>query len=349
MSEQSATEATSRRPRHAAISDIAELAGVSNMTVSRVINDKPGVGEDTRRRILDLIREHDFRLNASARALKTGRPNTLGVICLSTTLPGPTATLFGVERTARAHGYGVSILSLEDLDEASVLEAMGKLDQVPVAAVVIIAPTRLSEAALHGAAAELPVVAIWAPSESGVAVAAMDHPTAAREATQHLLDLGHATVHHISGPANWTGTEQRIAGWRQALEAAGAPIPPVIEGDWSAESGANAMRTLLAAGIDRVTAIFAANDQMALGAMSVCYQNGLPIPERISIIGYDDLPDAAYYSPPLTSVRQSFSVVAERAVAMALARIDGTELPDQGLVHLPLVVRASTAPAPALP
>ena len=328
-----------------AIADLARLAGVSSMSVSRAINGKPGVGDETRRRILRLAEEQGFTINGTARALKTGRSMTLGVISLSTTLHGPTAAWFGVEHAARARGYAVSVVTLDSLDEASLTKAMGDLSRVPVEAVVIISPLRTDAAALRSIEGTVPVVAIWAPSEAGVSFAAMDHVSAARAATEHLLELGHATVHHISGPTAWTGTEQRIAGWRQALTAAGAREPRIHEGDWSAASGARAMRAILESN-EAITALFVANDQMALGAMSVCHEHGIRIPEQISVIGYDDVPDSEFYSPPLTTVRQNFDLIAERAVAKVMAAIEGTKPPADELVSLPMIIRASTGPAP---
>jgi DNA-binding LacI/PurR family transcriptional regulator len=328
----------------AGIADVARSAGVSMMTVSRVVNGQPGVGQETRERVRQIMKELNFRPNTAARALKTGRGNAVGIVCLATTLYGPAVTLFGVEQAARAAGFAVNVVSLDTITRATLEQAMTQLSQVPVAVVVIISPLSSSAEALHDLPGTVPAVAIWAPSGVGMAVAAVDHQKAAATATEHLLNLGHATVHHVSGPVGWTGTEQRVAGWRGALEQAGRPVPDPVEGDWTARSGFEAGMRLLQD--PEVTAIFAGNDQMALGVLRAARVRQVPVPERLSLVGYDDGPDSAYYAPPLTTVRQDFKLLGERALQLALAKIGHpTAASLETLVEPELIVRETTAPA----
>jgi DNA-binding LacI/PurR family transcriptional regulator len=317
------------------------------MTVSRVINGQPGVGDETRQRVRQIMKELNFQPNTAARALKTGKGNAVGIICLATTLYGPAVTLFGVEQAARAAGFSVNVISLDTITRATLEPAMAQLRQLPIAVVVIISPLSSSAEALRDLPGNLPTVAIWAPSGVGMAVAAVDHQRAAATATDHLLGLGHATVHHVSGPVGWTGTEQRIAGWRQALEKAGRAIPEPVEGDWTARSGYEAGLRLLRE--PTVTAIFSANDQMALGVLQAARVRQISVPDRLSVVGYDDGPDSAYYSPPLTTVRQDFKLLGERALRLALAKIGHPATPTvETLVEPELIVRETTAPAPTM-
>jgi DNA-binding LacI/PurR family transcriptional regulator len=334
----------SRRSRPAVgIVEVARAAGVSNMTVSRVINDRPGVGQKTRDRVLAIMKELNFQPNTSARALKTGRPSAIGIVCLATTLYGPAVTLFGVEQAARAAGFSVNVVSLNAMTTATLEQAMGQLRQLPVAAVVIISPLVSSTQALRELPDDPPTVAVWAPSHLGLAVAAVDHEHAAAVATDHLLSLGHRTVWHVSGPAGWTGSEYRVAGWRRALESAGREVPAPVEGDWTARSGFEAGLRILAD--PTVTAVFAANDQMALGVMRAAQSLGRRVPEDVSVVGYDDAPDAAYYSPPLTTMRQDFTHLGKQALGLALDKIGHPSQGTAGAVVEPeLVVRQSTAP-----
>ncbi|MFC5267203.1 LacI family DNA-binding transcriptional regulator [Kribbella qitaiheensis] len=327
------------------IADVARSAGVSMMTVSRVINDKPGVGKDTRERVRQVMKDLNFKPNTAARTLRTGRGNAVGIICLATTLYGPAVTLFGVEQAARAAGFSVNVISIDTITRASLEQAMVQLSQVPVAVVIVISPLSSSAGALRDLPGNLPALAIWAPSDIGIAVAAVDHQRAAANATKHLLDLGHDTVHHVSGPVGWTGTEQRIAGWREALEKAGRVVPEPVEGDWTAQSGCQAGLQLLPD--PAVTAIFAANDQMALGVLQAARVLHRTVPESLSVVGYDDGPDSAYYSPPLTTMRQDFKLLGERALRRALTTIGHRAAPTVDTLFEPeLIVRESTGPAP---
>jgi DNA-binding LacI/PurR family transcriptional regulator len=340
--------ANRRLSRGPGIADVARAAGVSMMSVSRVINDKAGVGEATRERVLQAMRDLGFQPNVLARALRTGRSSAIGVICLDTTLYGPAVTLFGVERAARAAGYAVNVVSLSSITPDALDGAFLQLRAAGVAAVIVISPMSASAEALRSMPPDLPVVAIWAPSDLGITVTGIDHTRAAGIATEHLLDLGHHSVWHISGPAGWTGSEQRIAGWRNALLRAGLQPPEPVPGDWTARSGYEAGRRMLEN--PSITAIFAANDQMALGVLHAARELGVRIPEQVSVVGYDDGPDAEYYAPPLTTVRQDFTELGAHALAVALQKI-GEPVEQQATrpVETSLIVRETTAPPPSRP
>ena len=219
------------------MADVAKLAGVSLQTVSRVINDSPHVRAATRQRVEDAMRKLEYRPNPVARALVTGRSRTLGVVSFDTTLFGPASTLFGIERAAHDADYFVSIVSLRSLDRSSVMSAVERLRAQGVDGILVIAPQESASQAILHLPQDVPVVAAEAGPGDSVPLVAVDQVEGARLATQHLLDLGHRTVWHISGPSDWLEAQARVDGWRSTLEAAGAAPPPLLVGDWSARAG----------------------------------------------------------------------------------------------------------------
>jgi DNA-binding LacI/PurR family transcriptional regulator len=334
-----------RTPRAAVMSDVGRLAGVSHQTVSRVINGSPHVRPETRRRVIAAMRELGYRPNSVARALATGRTNTLGVVGFDTTLYGPASTLFGIERAAHEAGYFMIVASLKALNRSSVADAVERLRVHGVDGILVIAPhLEAADAVLH-APTGIPLVAVEAGPAGAIPVVAVDQFAGAVSATRHLLDLGHETVWHISGPADWLESRERVDGWRRTLEAAGAQPPPPLVGDWSARAGYDLGRRL--SRDPAVTAIFAANDQMALGVLRALHEAGRELPHEVSVVGFDDVPEAPYFTPPLTTVRQDFIEVGSRSLRLLLRTIEAGESVSSGSrVQPELIVRASTAVAP---
>ncbi len=330
------------KARRAVMADVAKLAGVSHQTVSRVINSSEQVREDTREKVRAAMRMLDYRPNPVARALATGRSKTLGILSFDNTLYGPASTLVGVERAAHQAGYSISVVSLLSLDRSAVLDAVERLRMQGVDGVLVIAPQTADVRAVSELPHDFPVVAVEAGPDRGVPVASVDQVAGAALATQHLLDLGHRTVWHIAGPADWLEAQQRIEGWRSTLEAAGAPVPPVSVGDWSAKSGYRLGRQLAAK--PEVTAVFAGNDLMALGLFRVLHEEGRELPASLSVVGFDDMPEVAYFTPPLTTVRQDFAEVGRRGVHLLLGEIQsGARSSTRATVAPQLIIRESTA------
>ncbi|MFI5980316.1 LacI family DNA-binding transcriptional regulator [Streptomyces sp. NPDC051555] len=325
------------------MADVARVAGVSHQTVSRVLNGAPHVRPDTRERVLAAIRELDYRPNSAARALVTRRSQTLGVVSFGSALYGPASMLDGIEKAARSAGYFVSVASLRLLDGRSVQEAVDRLRDQGVEGIVVIAPQISALSAVAKPSHAVPVVAVGSGSRSTVPVVAVDNESGARAATLHLLDLGHATVHHVAGPSGWLETRTRQDGWRTALEARGAEVPPVRSGDWSARSGYEA--GLRIAEDPLVTAVFCANDHMALGLLRAFHEAGRAVPGDISVVGFDDIPEAAYFSPPLTTVRQDFGEVGRSALELLVEELTGVgRARGHVLVSPELVLRHSAGP-----
>ncbi len=331
-----------RRP--AVMADVAQLAGVSHQTVSRVLHDSPNVRGETRERVLAAIRQLDYHPNSMARALVTGRSKRLGVVSFDTPLYGPASTLFGIEQAAHDAGYGVSVTSLRSLNRDTVLAAIQQLRDQGADGVAVIAPLRTGVDALRHVTADFAVVAIAAGPNANIPVASVDQRAGAAAATRHLLNLGHKTVWHLAGPSDWKDADERIEGWKSVLKEASAAIPAVIRGDWTPRSGYELGQTLLK--IKDLTAVLVANDQMALGLLRRLHEAGREVPRDLSIVGFDDIPESAYFTPPLTTVRQDFAELGRRCLHVLLARINGEEVPTSVVVPPELVVRDSTS-APA--
>ncbi|WP_425825638.1 LacI family DNA-binding transcriptional regulator [Streptomyces fractus] len=329
------------------MTDVARAAGVSQKTVSRVVNGEQYVSAEIRERVHQAIRDLDFRPNNTARALLRGRHRRIGVISLGSAHYGPTTLLMALERAMQRAGYAFALAGTRDGRDRSLATAVASLLAEGVDGVVLSEP--VDDGSLLRFRCDVPMVSLGEPvelSDAASAVVGADGVADARAATEHLLALGHETVRHIPGPGNWFSARDRERGWRAALAAAGAPAPPLAPtGDWSPASGYRAARRL-ARDLD-VTAVFAANDEMALGALRAFTEAGRRVPEDISVVGFDDIPAAAYLTPPLTTVRQDFATVATRAVEVLTAMIEGKPDPSQrpGLTS-ELVIRASTAPPP---
>lgn len=333
--------ATSRVVMH----DVARLAGVSHQTVSRVLNNHPNVSGPTRARVLEAVRQLNYRPNALARGLATRRSRSIGVLSFDASLYGPASTLLGIQRAAQEERYAVSVATLAERDvDGPVQRAVSMLAEQSVEGVIVIAPSHAAGHAVRDLPRGMPVVALEASFRRDMPVVAVDQFAGAQLATEHLLTLGHETVWHVAGPPDWPEALQRIEGWRASLAAAGARTPPVMTGDWSPHSGYEAGRKL--ATIPGMTAVFAGNDQMALGILRALHEAGIAVPEQVSVVGFDGLPEAEYFLPALTTVRQDFDEVGRRGLRALLAMLDGEPPAPETIVAPHLVVRASTA-APA--
>ncbi|WP_448626000.1 LacI family DNA-binding transcriptional regulator [Geodermatophilus sp. URMC 64] len=334
-------------PRALVMSDVAARAGVSHQTVSRVINGSPNVAPLTRERVLAAISELGYRPNTAARALVTGSTRTIGFVTVNINQYGPAQTLVGLEQAARAAGYALAVTVLDDATAEAMRDAIDRFVAQSVDAVVALGTYDDAFEALHAISAPVPLVTVQSGGALEEPAVGVDQLTGARLATGHLLELGHRTVHHVTGPADSKEARDRIAGWRAELVAAGAPVPEILRGDWTPSSGYAAGK-LLAARVrdgEEITAVFLANDQMALGLLAAFHEEGLEAPRDVSVVGFDDLPEAPYFTPPLTTVRQDFAELGRRGVELVLARLKGEEL-HPAPVPASLLVRSSTGPVP---
>jgi DNA-binding LacI/PurR family transcriptional regulator len=322
--------------------DVAALAGVSYQTVSRVVNGHPSVALPTRKRVEAAIQELDFRPNGAARALVTGRGTTVGVLASNTTLYGYAGTLEGIEQAARLSGLTAMITVLDQQSDDEVNQAVRQVLTQPLAGVIVLTHDEIGLRVLDLVPPTVSSVGVGGRGSRTRAHAVLDERTGAIEATRHLLELGHRTVHHVAIPSE-TEVSVRAAGWREALEQAGAEVPEAINASWQPRAGYEAGLHL---GHRRdVTAVLAGNDDLAVGVIRGIFDSGRRVPEDVSVIGFDDQPFTEFLRPALTTVRQSFPELGRTAVALLQEQFDAGASPrHRAVVATELVVRESTAP-----
>lgn len=337
--------------------DVAKMAGVSHQTVSRVLNGHPSVRPATRQRVHTAIDALGYRRNAVARALVRRRTDTIGVIATGSSLHGPLSTLVGIEEAAREHDYFVTVATLRDYGVESLNRVLEHFLGHGVDGIVVIVPHDTVAHVIDHFRAPVPIVMITSreegrgrPSSPWLSRAHVDQYGGARAVTAHLLDLGHRDVLHVSGPQDWFDARIRVRGWRDEMQERGLDSTRLAVGDWHASSG-------YAIGLDTAdriraghgpTAVFAANDEMALGMLRAFWERGVGVPSEVSVAGFDDVAGAGYFTPPLTTVRQPFDDLGRACLQRLLDMIRpaDAEPRDTGTVRIQpsLSIRASTAP-----
>ncbi|UFU02576.1 LacI family DNA-binding transcriptional regulator [Ruania suaedae] len=325
------------------MSDVARVAGVSHQTVSRVLNDHPNVRPQTRERVLAAIAELGYRRNSAARALVTRRSATIGIVTSGSLHFGPATTLAVLEQSARGAGYFVSVATATDPTAEAMTAIFGSFMDQSVEGIVVIAPDERFAGAARAASAHVPVLLLAAmgAAEGDPPILSVDQAGGARLLARHLLELGHRDLVHITGPPEWFDAISRRAAWHDELAAAGVRARPDIPGDWTAATGYAAARALVG---DLPEAVFAANDQTALGVLHAFADAGVRVPQEVSVVGYDDVEGADHFIPPLTTVRQDFSALGREAMDVLIRAMRG-EAVAPARVAPELRVRASTGPA----
>ncbi len=325
------------------LNDVAALSGVSYQTVSRVVNNHPNVAERTRARVMKAIHELDYRPNLAARSLVTNRSNTIAIISFGTTFYGPTQMVANITQQAKANGYRVTISAVQELGHAEVKAALDDIHAQLIDGIIMIAPVIsdfLSE--VKQLVGDIPFVQIDTENRQGIASVAFDQAHGSHLASKHLIERGHKKIAEISGPLHWYGALMRHKSWIETMKNHDLPYHMSTEGDWSPRSGYYAMQELLNGGAE-FTGLIVGNDQMALGAMSALNQAGLSVPGDVSVVGFDDMPEAAYYQPSLTTLRQDFTVLGEQSLDYLVALIKNPDLPvHQRVLYPELVIRNST-------
>ena len=336
------------RARPARIRDVARLARVSHQTVSRVLNGHPNIRDTTKSRVLAAMDELQFRPSRAARVLSTQRSQTIGVLAAAVGRHyGPASSVSAVEDAARERGYYATVAHLASVAPDAISAAVEDLLAQDVEGIVIVAPrtsvlTRLAELSMN-----VPIVAAQGKqSEAGaIPVASVDQQAGVQMMMRYLLEQGHQRIVHLAGPPDWNDAQSRLGAYESEMRAAGlAPLPPVF-GDWTSDSGFEAGRTVIR-DAGRATelpfsAVFAANDQMALGLTHALREAGLDIPRDVSVAGFDDIPESAHFWPPLTTVRQDFAALGTRCVTMLIDLIRESRQPGQpggSVVAAPAVV-----------
>lgn len=328
------------RAKPASIRDVARLASVSHQTVSRVLNDHPSIRTETRQRVLDAIRSLDYRPNQAARALASSRTQVIGILSATVGEYGTTSAIVAIEQFARDRGYSISTVNLSDASSEAIGIAVRQLEHEQVAGLIVLAPQVRVFNVIGGFGLTVPVVSLHSDADGSAESIASDQRIGARVAVEHLVSLGHEEILHIAGPQDWIEAESRMRGYLDAMFEADLSALPPIRGDWTADFGHFAGREL--SGRRDVTAVFAANDLMAVGLMHGFRDAGVRVPDDICVVGFDDIPVAAHVWPTLSTVRVDFAELGRRAVTHLLASIDRQEPPTFAVLSPELIVREST-------
>jgi LacI family transcriptional regulator len=303
------------------IKDVAQAAGVSTQTVSRVINSRPDVSPDTRKQVQQVITELGYSPNVIARSLSRGRTNTFGVVGFGLGYFGPSNILLGIEQKSNELGFSLLLSLLDGFDAAQIDGILSNLLARQVDGIIWAVPgnNRLV-GELSGKFSEItvPVVYLNKSKSQNEMIVAMDNWLGGKLASQHLLEQGYQRIGIITGPPDWWEAQERERGWRDMIEEAGIDSSPqyIVNGDWSAASGEAGLHELIIK-TPEIDAVFACNDQMALGALKTARQLGINIPQDLGVVGFDNIPEAAYFYPSLTTIHQN----AEELGAMAVDQV----------------------------
>lgn len=325
------------------IRDVARLAGVSYQTVSRVLNNSESLRPSTKERVLEVINQIGYRPNAAARALVTSKSRTIGVLTSQTAHYGPATSLYAIEEAARENGYVITTTSLATSDYDSIRDRLEHLMNQSIEGLVVIAPQVRVFDAINELELNIPLVTLDSSRRDEHSLS-VDQMTGARLATEYLISLGHQHILHLAGPQDWIEAEARMRGYVDELADSDLIAYPPILGDWTPEFGHYVGRELLRR--RDFSAVFAANDAMALGLIHAFHEGGLDVPRDVSVIGFDDVPEAAHFWPPLTTVRQDFREIGRRAIARVIAELGGLRDGSREQLLPELIVRQSTAPPP---
>jgi len=323
------------------IRQVAQLAGVSHMTVSRVLNDHPNIREATRRRVEEAIDQLGYRPNMTARALATQRSRRIGVLVESAATFGPTSTLYAVESAARASGYVVSSVLLRAGEEITPQEAVDHLVAQGVDALCVVAPRSSSIAALRRIAVGVPVLVVKPDKDPTFLTVTVDQQAGTALAVDHLVSLGHRDILHLAGPLDWLDARTRERSFHARAKSWGLRERPIVVGDWTADFAYDFARGIRE--LPEYTAIFAANDDMAVGLVHGLHDRGFSVPDDVSVVGFDDIPLARHVIPPLTTVRQNFHALGVSVVDVLRAAIEEQEIPTVTKIPPEIVARASSA------
>lgn len=352
--------------RRLTIKEVAEAAGVSTQTVSRVLNNRPDVAPETYRRVQRIIADTGYAPNMLARGLTQGRSRTLGVVAFGLDYFGPTRILTGIERQAGAMGYSITLNLIHhpEMDDVEGLLSSVAARQVDgiIWAVPEVGQNRTWS---HSTGPDLPVPVVLVGGMSGqssMPSIAIDNRAIGRVATEHLVAGGASRIGIITGPLSWWEARERKRGWRETLHAHGLSSGDdlVAEGDWTADSGVRGLTRLLETGGD-LDAVFASNDQMALGVLNGAHRLARIVPDELSVAGVDDIAEGSHFTPPLTTVHQPLRDAGAMAVTMIDALVDEAKSLDEPaaasatqnrLLAPELIVRESTrsshSPMPAV-
>ncbi len=342
---------TDSRRKRITIKDVAQAAGVSTQTVSRVMNKVSYVSEETRQRVEEVVSQLGYNPSALARSLIQQRSYTLGVVTSGLKHIGPSRTLNGVADMADELGYMLLMKELDNFDSTKIDEVLDSLLSRQVDGIVWVAPEIGDNHAWLDARLDkipVPVLFLAMRPREGIFSVATDNYQGGVMAVRHLLDSGRRKIGHISGPLTWWEADERKRAWRETLTEAGFDVPghSCAEGNWSSASGQQAFIQLLEAFPD-MDAVFVANDQMALSVLRETCRRGISVPDQLAVVGFDNIPESAYFHPSLTTISQDLHLLGEQAaqsvVELVQARQQGqTVVAQSKFIHPTLIIRESS-------
>jgi DNA-binding LacI/PurR family transcriptional regulator len=333
---------TRNRTKRVTILEVAQESGVSYQTVSRVINEHPNVAPETRARILDVIKRLNYRPSKAAQSLASKYSSTLAVITYGMEYYGLTQMVVNIERYARKAGYDIVFSNVDLADSDDIDSRIGSMAQWSVDGIILIAPIKNThyEQAIQQLTSIPFILFDNAPDTKSPSIR-INQETGSFATTQHLIELGHQQLVTITGPQNWYGGESRLLGYHRALQSAGLTSVAEIEGDWTAQSGYSAMQNLIQE--HTFTGVVAGNDQMALGAIHAMIEAGYRVPQDISIVGFDDIPEASFFLPALTTIKQDFRLLGQRGIQYLIDLIQNPQIiAGRRVIEPQLVIRNST-------
>lgn len=333
------------------IMDVANQAGVSKQTVSRVLNDRPDVAPETRQYVKEVIDRLGYRPSAVARSLIQQRSFTLGVVTAGLKFMGPSQTLNGISDKAEEMGYALMLIELPTFDTKDILPIVDSLVARQVDG-IIWAVQEVGENRVwvqdQLPTLPVPIIFLTMAKRDNLTIVSVDNYTGAMKATRHLMEQGCQEIGHVSGPLDWWEARQRIAGWEAALNGSGIDVPDSrrVEGNWSSRSGYVAFESLLEK-YPQMDGVFVGNDQMALSVMQIAHQRGIRIPQDLAVVGFDGLDESGYFWPSLTTINQNQHELGCIAVQEIVAMIDAHReersiAPKSILLQPELIVRGSS-------
>jgi DNA-binding LacI/PurR family transcriptional regulator len=335
-----------RPERPAVIGDVARLAGVSVPTVSRVLTGAAKVSPEKTKRVLQAIESLGYRPSATARALVHRRSSVIAIFAGNTARYGYAETIRGIEDSARNAGYQVSITVVDSTAPDDIKDTIDLTLQQPIAGVVVLKFDPAGVAVLAALPQYLPTVSLSGEIGGKVPQAVIDEAWASERLTEHLLDLGHSTVHYVRVPPS--GKEDgRTTGWRRALTEHGIALPDIFDATWDPSTGREIGHRIAAD--PHVTAVLCGNDDIAMGVIRGLVDCGLSVPEDVSVVGFDDHPIAALFMPALTTARQDFAAMGRRGFQQLDALMRGNDVKAMSSENPTIVLRESSTTAPTVP
>lgn len=326
--------------RSANIYDVAKLAGVSHQTVSRVLNNHTSVKPETRSKVEKAIAELQYRPNQAARQLVTSQSHIIGILISGSDLYGPWAIFNAMQREANLENYTLVSISVVPDSSVSLREAIEQLRNLGIDGVITIALSQKLITEVEKSLASAPIVIVDTEPIKKFDAVNIENFIGGQIATQHLIDLGHKKILHLTGPINGFEGQQRRRGYEAAMHKAKL-TPNVIEGDWLIETGYE-LGTQIASGKLKASAIFTSNDHQALGAIKALSEKNIRVPEDLSIVGFDNIAEAKYFAPALTTIHQDFDELGKLAISRMLVQLKQPTKPQSLTVAPTLVIREST-------